>query len=65
MGCLTVIHGEALEKLRELPDASVHCMVTSPPYYGVRDYKADGQLGLERTVDEYIARLVGIPRRPR
>lgn len=116
---ITLIHSEALEALRTLPDNSVHCLVTSPPYYGVRDYgtgkwiggsatcdhkrknvrpdhsgrtlqgrgqqgsatssatpfkdvcricgatRVDQQLGLECTIEEYIARLVTIFREAR
>lgn len=61
----TIYHGEALEVLRTLPDESVHCCVTSPPYYGLRDYGEDGQLGLEETPEEYVERLVGIMREVR
>lgn len=52
--------GDALERLREMPDESVHCCVTSPPYYGLRDYGIDGQIGLEETLDGYIAALVAV-----
>jgi DNA modification methylase len=55
-----VVCGGALETLRTLPDDSVNCCITSPPYYGLRDYGVDGQIGLERTPDEYIARLVEV-----
>lgn len=48
----TTIHvGDALEVLRTLPDESVHCIVTSPPYWGLRDYGVEGQIGLEPTLD--------------
>jgi DNA modification methylase len=43
-----------------LADKSVQCVVTSPPYYGLRDYGVDGQIGLEVTPDEYIANLVAV-----
>jgi DNA modification methylase len=55
-----IICGDALESLKTLPDKSVQCCVTSPPYWGLRDYGIDGQLGLEKTPEEYIARLVEI-----
>lgn len=55
-----IIVGDALERLREMPDQSVHCIVTSPPYYGVRDYGCDGQIGLEQTPGEFVARLVEV-----
>ena len=60
-----IITGDALDRLRGLPDASVHCCVTSPPYYGLRDYGVDGQIGKEATPDEYIRRLVEIFREVR
>ncbi len=44
-----------MERLRELPDGSVHCVVTSPPYWGLRDYGWAGQIGLEATPAEYAA----------
>jgi DNA modification methylase len=53
-----VICGDALAELRKLPDELVHCCVTSPPYWGLRDYGVDGQLGLEPTPEEYVANLV-------
>lgn len=49
--------GDAAERLRELPSESVRCCVTSPPYYQQRDYGVAGQIGLERTPAEYVARL--------
>lgn len=56
-----IIQGGALEKLAELPDESVHCVVTSPPYYGLRKYKGDpGMIGLEPTLDEHIEALVAV-----
>src|SRR5690348_9982756 len=47
---------------REIPlaDQSVHCCITSPPYWGLRDYGLTGQLGLERTPQEYIANMVAV-----
>jgi DNA modification methylase len=50
--------GDWIEVLRTMPDESVHCVVTSPPYWGLRDYGVSGQLGLERTPDEYVAKMV-------
>lgn len=57
---LTILQGDCLEKLATLPDASVHCCVTSPPYWGLRDYGIDGQLGLEKTPEEYVAKMVAV-----
>jgi len=55
-----IYQGDCLEVLRTLPDESVHCCVTSPPYWGLRDYGVDGQLGLEPTPDEYVAKMVEV-----
>lgn len=55
-----ILSGGALEMLKTLPDQSAHCCVTSPPYWGLRNYGVDGQLGLEKTPEEYVERLVGI-----
>jgi DNA modification methylase len=52
--------GDCRDKLRELPDASVHCCVTSPPYFGLRDYGVDGQMGLEPTPDEFVEGMVEV-----
>ena len=60
-----IIIGDALEQLRLLPADSVNCCVTSPPYYGLRDYGVTGQIGLEPTPDEYIAALVAVFREVR
>jgi DNA modification methylase len=58
-------HGDCREILRSLPDASVHCCVTSPPYFGLRDYGVAGQIGLEPTPDEYVAQMVAVFREAR
>ena len=55
-----IITGDALEQLKNLPDCSVDCCVTSPPYYGLRDYGIEGQIGLEETLEEYIDNLVRV-----
>jgi DNA modification methylase len=60
-----VKHGDALELLKALPEASVQCIVTSPPYWGLRDYGVAGQLGLEATPEEYVAALVALFREAR
>lgn len=57
--------GDCLESLRQMPDQSVHCCVTSPPYFGLRDYGVDGQIGLEPTPDEFVAALVAVFREVR
>ena len=60
-----IIIGDALTELAKLPDESVHCCVTSPPYFGLRDYGVAGQLGLEPTPAEYIAAMVAVFREVR
>lgn len=62
---VTILQGDCLDVLRGLPGESVHCCVTSPPYYGLRDYGVDGQLGLEKTPDEYVAKMVDVFREVR
>ena len=57
---MPIWQGDALEELRLLPAESVQCSVTSPPYWGLRDYGVAGQLGLEKTPDEYVERLVEV-----
>jgi DNA modification methylase len=58
---LVTLHlGDALEVARTLDAGSVQTIVTSPPYYGLRDYGVDGQLGAEVSVDEYVARMVAL-----
>jgi DNA modification methylase len=52
--------GDCLETLKVIPDKSVNCCVTSPPYWGLRDYGNDEQLGLEATPDEYIKKMVAV-----
>jgi DNA modification methylase len=60
-----ILTGDALEMLKTLPDESVNCCVTSPPYYGLRDYGIDGQIGLEKTPQEYVQKLVDVFREVR
>ena len=60
-----IIPGDCIAGLRTLPDASVHCCVTSPPYWGLRDYGHEGQIGLEETPDAYVARMVEVFREVR
>ena len=55
-----ILTGDVIEQLATLPAQSVHCVVTSPPYYGLRDYGVDGQIGLESSPAEYVARLVEV-----
>lgn len=61
-----IIYGDALESLKGLPDGSVQCCVTSPPYYGLRDYGGlEGQVGRETDLETYIANLVAVFREVR
>jgi len=55
-----LLHGDCREVLKSLPDQSVNCCVTSPPYFGLRDYGVDGQIGLEPTPESYIAELLTV-----
>jgi DNA modification methylase len=57
---VSILLGDALEVLKTLPACSVQCAVTSPPYYGLRDYGVSGQIGLEDTPEAYIAKLVDV-----
>ena len=61
----TIIQGDCLQVLQMFPDESVHCVITSPPYWGLRDYGIDGQLGLEATPEEYVTKMVEIFREVR
>lgn len=55
-----VLIGDVRDRLSELPTASVHCVVTSPPYWGLRDYGVEGQLGMERSAGEHIDAMVHV-----
>ena len=61
----TIYQGDALEVLRGLPSESVHCCITSPPYWGLRDYGVEGQIGLKQTLQEYVEALVEVFREVR
>ncbi len=53
----TIVCGDAVDRLRELPDASVDCTVTSPPYFQQRDYPSEDQIGAEATPADFVQRL--------
>lgn len=57
-----ILKGDCLEVLKGLPDQSVHCSVSSPPYWRQRDYGMPGQLGLEQTPEQYIEKLTAVYR---
>ncbi len=65
IGDATLYTGDVLSVLATLPDESVHCVMTSPPYYSLRDYGVPGQIGLEETPDAYIAKMVEVFREVR
>ena len=56
----TILVGDVRERLKDIPDKSVQCCVTSPPYWGLRDYRHDGQIGLEQTPEDYVAEMVAV-----
>lgn len=56
----TVMLGDCIERMKEIPKKSVQTCVTSPPYFGLRDYGVDGQIGLEQTPEQYIAAMVEV-----
>jgi len=60
-----IYQGDVMDRLKDLNDGSVQCVVTSPPYYGLRNYNVDGQLGLEDTPEEYVENLVKVFREVR
>lgn len=60
MQCNTILQGDAWQLAQSLPDESINCIVTSPPYFGLRDYGEDGQFGLEATPEEFVDKLVDL-----
>jgi DNA modification methylase len=60
-----ILIGDCRDVLRTLPDESVHCVVTSPPYFGLRDYGVTGQIGLEPSPDEFVDEIVAVFREVR
>lgn len=64
-GWASLYVGDALETLREIPDGAAQMCVTSPPYWGLRDYGVEGQLGLEPTPEQYVERMVDVFREVR
>lgn len=57
---LQILVGDNRQTLRSIPDASVHTCVTSPPYFGLRDYGMPDQIGLEPTPEAFVAELVAV-----
>jgi len=64
-GAVTIYQGDCREVLKQIEAESINCCVTSPPYYGLRDFGVEGQLGLEDTPEEYVEQLVGMLREAR
>ena len=62
---IQILQGNSLDVLKGLPDGSVHCCVTSPPYWGLRNYNHESQLGLESTPEKYVANMVQVFREVR
>ena len=60
-----ILQGDCIEAMRGMEPESVHCVVTSPPYWGLRDYGVDGAYGLEPTLEKYIANMVEVFREVR
>lgn len=60
-----ILIGDTRERLKELADGSIHCAVTSPPYFGLRDYGMSGQIGLEATPTDYVAEMIAVFREVR
>lgn len=65
MSQFEILVGDAIESMKGLEDQSVRCVITSPPYWGLRDYGHDGQLGLEQTPEEYVEAMVEVFREVR
>jgi DNA modification methylase len=55
-----ILNGDCIEMMKTLPDKSVNCCVTSPPYFGLRDYGHDGQIGLEETPEAFVQKMVEV-----
>jgi len=62
---IELIQGDCLVEMSKIPDGSVDCCVTSPPYWGLRDYGVEGQLGMEKTPQEYVENMVKVFREVR
>ena len=60
MSEVTIHIGDCIEQMRNMPDESVDTVITSPPYWGLRDYGNEAQLGLEKTVGEYVTNMVKV-----
>ena len=57
---IKIMVGDCTSTMKEIDSGSIHCCVTSPPYFGLRDYGHDAQIGLEKTPEEFVSKLVDI-----
>ena len=57
---IKIMVGDCASTMKEIDSGSIHCCVTSPPYFGLRDYGHDAQIGLEKTPEEFVSKLVDI-----
>ena len=57
---IKILQGNCIDKIKELDDNSIDCVVSSPPYFGLRDYGVDGQFGLEKTYQDYLTNTVKV-----
>ena len=55
-----IIKGDVIKELKKLDEESVDCMITSPPYFGLRDYGQEGQIGIEKTPEKYVEKMVEV-----
>lgn len=55
-----LLEGDVIDRLKDLDDNSVDCVITSPPYFNLRDYHAEGQIGMEKTPEEYVEKMVDV-----
>ena len=60
MEVIKILQGNCLEVLKDLPEQSVNTCITSPPYWGLRNYQEEEQLGLEETPEEYVENMVKV-----
>ena len=60
MSFFSVLDGDCIQSMKELPDCIINTCVTSPPYFGLRDYGCDGQIGLEETPDAFVKKIVEV-----
>src|SRR5574343_1720158 len=62
---LWLMQGDCIKSMLRIQDKTINCCITSPPYFGLRDYGVDGQIGLEQTPEEYVTKMVDVFREVR